>query len=219
MKKLKTTAILFICTLVIGMLSGCGNSFDASAYLKALLDNSYKNDSTEFVAQKIGTKEEAEELYQQGIDAELSAATSDVTLSDELLAGFEETFQNIFQKVKYTVKDAKKQSDGSYVVTVEYEQLEIFAAVMENYQAEVEQWSAQMTEDVKNGQAVPSDEEIYEELYKILKADLDSALENPSYAEKATTTVTIELNDNTYTPKEADLIKLESLFIDIDSMN
>ena len=59
MKKCEAVLAMAVVTL-----TGCA-SFDASAYLKAILDNSYKNDSTAFVEQKVGTKEEAAELYQQ----------------------------------------------------------------------------------------------------------------------------------------------------------
>ena len=41
--------------------------FDASAYLKAVLDNSYKNDSTGFVELEVGTAEESAEVYQEGL--------------------------------------------------------------------------------------------------------------------------------------------------------
>ena len=53
MKRLKTVAVMLMAVLALGLFGGCGISFDASAYIKALLDNSYKNDSAEFVAQKI----------------------------------------------------------------------------------------------------------------------------------------------------------------------
>ena len=77
------------CVAVLAMavvtLTGCA-SFDASAYLKAILDNSYKNDSTAFVEQKVGTKEEAAELYQQGIDANMNQLTG-YTMDDGCIYG------------------------------------------------------------------------------------------------------------------------------------
>ena len=51
--------LLLAVTLLFG---GCGKKFDPGNYVKALLDNSYKNDSTAFVEQEVGTKEQAEEL-------------------------------------------------------------------------------------------------------------------------------------------------------------
>ena len=61
MKTMKKVALMLCAVLAIGMMAGCG-SFDASAYVKAVLDNSYKNDSTGYVDQKIATKEEAEKM-------------------------------------------------------------------------------------------------------------------------------------------------------------
>ena len=61
MKNLKKAALLLVSVLGISVLGGCGG-FDASAYTKALLDNSYKNDSTDFVDLKIGTAEEAADI-------------------------------------------------------------------------------------------------------------------------------------------------------------
>lgn len=60
MKNVKRIALALVCVLMVGILGGCGSKFDAQAYLNALLDASYKNDSTAFVEMKIGTAEEAE---------------------------------------------------------------------------------------------------------------------------------------------------------------
>ena len=83
MKKMKKMSILLAAVVAATMLVGCG-SFDASGYMKALLDNSYKNDSTAFVDQKVGTAEQAKELYDLGIETELNSLISGVTISDEL---------------------------------------------------------------------------------------------------------------------------------------
>ena len=40
----KKIAVLLILVLSTGLIGGCGQQFDAAAYVKALLDNSYKND-------------------------------------------------------------------------------------------------------------------------------------------------------------------------------
>ena len=54
MKKMRKIVILLAAVMAAVLLGGCGN-FDASGYIKALLDNSYKNDSTAFVEEKVGT--------------------------------------------------------------------------------------------------------------------------------------------------------------------
>lgn len=42
MKRMRKVALLLVAALAAAVLGGCGGSFDASAYVKALMDNSYK---------------------------------------------------------------------------------------------------------------------------------------------------------------------------------
>ena len=105
MKKLKKIALLLVGVLMVGMLAGCGQKFDAQAYVKALLDASYKNDSAAFVSTKVGTAEEAAALYEEGIDSELDALLStfdtfDIDVSDESKAEFRQIVKDLLSKVK-----------------------------------------------------------------------------------------------------------------------
>lgn len=216
MKKFtKKLSVLLACVMAACILGGCGSSFDASAYVKALLDNSYKNDSTDLVAQKIGTAEEAAALYEEGIDLEIEALTEGVTLSDELLAEYRDTMGNIFAAVKYTVGDAEKQSDGSYVVTIEYQQMQIFDAAMGLYEEAFTAWYEEVENDIAAGGDVPSDDEMYEQIYAIMKDCLDEALTTVTYGDTQTLTIRVEVVDNVYTPNETDLTNLECSLLDI----
>ena len=80
---MKKVALLMLSVLTLSLFAGCGGKFDASAYVKALLDNSYKNDSAAFVEMKIGSAEEASELYEQGLDAEMQGVLAGVSMSEE----------------------------------------------------------------------------------------------------------------------------------------
>lgn len=213
MKNLKKAALLLVSVLGISVLGGCGG-FDASAYTKALLDNSYKNDSTDFVDLKIGTAEEAAELYEQGLDNEINTMTSMVDLSDELLAEYREVYASIYANVRYTVGEAEKQDDGSYVVSVTYEQMQIFGPSVEAYTNEVTELINEWTESGE----IPDTDEIYEQSFTILKDCLKENLDTVTYAEPQTTTIRIELNDNVYSPNQDDLVKLESVLFDMDAI-
>lgn len=205
MKTVRKAALWIVCVMVIGILGGCSYTFDASEYLKASLDNYYKGDPTGFVDLNIGTADEAEELYQEGIDAQVGAFT-DITmmgvepLSDELVAGCKDTFEKIFKHVKYTVGDAAKQSDGSYEVAVEYEQLQVFGPA----------WDATMSDEAAYESA--------EELYQALKDNLDAALAAPTYGETQTTNITIDLKDNTYMVNSDDMVALGKMLIDYEAV-
>lgn len=218
MKKMKKLAVMLVCVMMIGVLGGCGNSFDASEYTKALLDNSYKNDPSGIVKLKIGTEEEAAEIYEQGIDAEMAALGTSSDMSEEMAAEYRKVVSDILAGAKYTVGESEKQDDGSYVVTITYEQMKIFEPAMEAYTEDITALLTELTEAAMAGEEVPSDAELYEQIYASLKDCLVDALANVTYAEPATTTVRIELVNKEYRPNESDLANLENVFFDGDAL-
>lgn len=215
MNRMKRIAVLLVAVLFTGLFAGCGSSFDASAYIKALMDNSYKNDSAGIVKQKIGTKEEAEALYESGLDAELAQLVEEANMSEELQAEYRAVFADMFKKADYTVGAAEKQEDNSYVVTVSYRQMKIFEPAFASYQEKLNTLSEEWLNMDEN--EAPTEDEMYETIFTILKDCMKEALEDPDYADEASTTVHVELNsDNEYEPNEDELYGLESLLFDID---
>ncbi len=213
MKKLRIVSILLVAVMILGMLTGCGTRFDASAYVKALLDNSYKNDPTGIVEQNMGTEEEANALYEQGLDTEMDSLTSGITISDELKAEYRSVFADMFAQAKYTVGEATEQDDGSYEVTVNYQTMKVFEPAMAAYTEGLtdlqDQWSAE----------VPSDDEMYEAIYTLLKDCIKDALPDAEYDEEESMIVHVEISDNTYSPNQEDLLNLELSLFDMDAMN
>ncbi len=216
MKKMRKAAILLAAMLLATVLGGCGN-FDASGYIKALLDNSYKNDSTAFVEQKIGTAEEASELYETGINTALSSLTAQGQFSDDLKKEFEAVVKDIYKSVKYTVGEATKKDDGSYEVEVKYQKMKIFAGAMEKYNAATDAYVEEVKENAGEGE-VPSDEEINEMSYSMLKDAIQESLGSVEYEDEQTATVRVELKDKVYTPNEEDVYNLERLMFDIEAV-
>ena len=210
MKTMKKVALMLCAVLAIGMMAGCG-SFDASAYVKAVLDNSYKNDSTGYVDQKIATKEEAEEIYNQGLDQEMDAFISGagISVSDEIKADFRQLFADLYAATDYTVGESEKQDDGSYKVTVEYKKLKVFAPAYEAYMKELESVDTSSFEN---------EQELYDKVFTVLSDCLKAELANPQYGDTETTTITVSLKDKLYTPNETDLYNLEQALFDIDEM-
>ncbi|MBD5521821.1 MAG: hypothetical protein HDR03_11510 [Lachnospiraceae bacterium] len=210
---MKKLSIIAACVALIGLLGGCGSNFDASGYVKALLDNSYKNDSTQFVSMKIGTADEASKLYEEGLDSEVSAMVSSMgySVSDEQEQAIREVFAKILAGAKYTVGEAEKQDDGSYVVTVTYEQMEIFGPAIDDYMDEIMEMQAGLTGEETNDELVAMAIDAFKDV-------LDETLANVSYADPETTTITVELIDKVYTPDQNDLYDLEASLFDIDSV-
>lgn len=215
MKTMKRWSLLLVAVLAATMLAGCGN-FDASGYIKALLDNSYKNDSAAFVEQKVGTAEQAQELYDLGIETELNSLISGVTLSDELKDEFTAVLQDVYKSVKYTVGEAEKQDDDSYVVEIKYQKMKVFAPAMEKFQADQQAYTDELSEQVQNGGEYPSEDEINEQVYTILKDAIKDSAANAQYEDEATTTVRIELKDKVYSPNQDDVEALEYALFDLE---
>lgn len=214
---MKKLSAVLACALTVGLLGGCGNSFDAAAYTKALLDNSYKNDSKQFVEMKIGTAEEAEEIYNQGLDAEMAeigAYSGDI--SDEKMEEFRSVFASVLAGADYTVGDAEKQSDGSFIVTITYQQMNIYGPAMTSYIQVISDKAVEVQEAYANGEEVPSDAEMSEFVVMALKDSIAETMNSVTYDDPETTTIRIELNDNVYSPNESDVAKLTSLLFDID---
>lgn len=215
MKIRKKLSVLLAGVLAATVLAGCG-SFDASGYIKALLDNSYKNDSAAFVEQKVGTAEQAKELYDLGIETELNSLISGVTISDDLKNEFTTVLQDVYKSVKYTVGEAEKQDDGSYVVEVKYQKMKVFAAAMEKFQQEQQAYTDELSEQVQNGGEYPSEDEITEHSFTVLKDAIKDAAANAEYEDEASTTVRVELKDKVYSPNQDDVEALEYALFDLE---
>ncbi len=220
MKKMKKLALALVCAMLVCVLGGCAMSFDAAAYTKALLDNSYKNDPTAFVDMKIGTAEEAAALYEQGLDAEMAAIVtgSGMELTEEQEVVYRELFADILAGVKYTVGEAEKQEDNSYVVTVTYEQLNVFGPAMEAYVARITALTEEWMTAALTGGTTPSEDEMMDAIIMELATCLENSLAAATYDEPATTTIRIELNDRVYAPNQDDLANLEMVLFDLDAM-
>lgn len=218
MKKLvKKIALVLSCIMMMGLLGGCGEKFDASAYLKALLDNSYKNDATAIVEMEIATAEEAAALYEEGLQGELDMMLTTAGITEDQIPGIRDIMADMLAGAKYTVGEAVEQEDGSFVVTVTYETMNVFGPTNEKYLADVETMVTEWTEAMLAGEEAASEEEMTAKVYEMFGTTLQEVLANPTYAEPQETTVRIEIVDNMYQPNEEDLYNLEYLLYDSDA--
>lgn len=113
-------------------------------------------------------------------------------------------------KVRYTVGDAEKQSDGSYIVTVSYERMNIFKPALALHQENV----AAMMDEWANSSEPPAEEEMVAAVYREFKSSMETVLADVQYDAEASMTVRIELIDNVYTPNASDIEALEKALFD-----
>lgn len=203
MKRMKKMLAVMLAVVAVLSLAGCGK-FDASAYVKALMDNSFKNDSTEFVKQKIGTKEEADKLYEEGLDKEITAMTASVDLSDELEQKYRQAFADMFKAAKYTVGEATENKDGSYTVVLKYQKMNVLQPAITG--------AMEAIANESSGISLESNEEIY----GLILEHLQKAIENVTYEDEQEAEIKVEKKDNVYTVSAEDLQKIEAYLLDAE---
>lgn len=211
-------ALVLSLVLVVGAFAGCAKKFDASAYLQAVLDNSYKNDPSGLVKLGYATEEEANQVYEEGLDAEFQAMLTTAGITEDQAGDLRTTMGNMLAATKYEVGEAEKQDDGSYVVTVTYEQINVYEIAITNYMEAVTAFVEDYTAKVEAGEEVPSYDELMTEVVEMFAPIIDEALATATYDEPQTTTVRIELVDKKYTPNQSDLQNLGMLLFDNDAV-
>lgn len=209
-KSYQKIIFLLISIVAVSTLSGCKSDKKVKNYLQALLDASYKNDAAIFVDMKLGSEEEAQELYERGIDTGVGVFCSKLGVPDAYRESFRQVYMDMLGKVRYTVDTAEKQSDGSYVVTVTYEKMNIFKPALERYQEAV----AALAASWQDAEEPPAEEALAESVYMEFRNSMESVLSEVQYDEAATMTVRIELLENIYTPNTEDIAELEKALFD-----
>lgn len=210
MEKFKRLSFVLVIIVSLGLLGGCTSNKDISKYLKALLDTSYKNDTSGFVNMKLGTEDEAKALYNQGIDDGVTAFCDSLGVSDELGDDFKALYVNMLKLVKYEVGEAVKQSDGSYIVTVTYQKMNIFKPAVELYSDNV----AALVDEWASSDEEIDDEEKQRRVILEFKDCMETVMSQVTYDEPQEMTVRIELDDNKYAPNMDDVAELETALMD-----
>lgn len=210
--KNRITKILLVLAgvLLIGTLGGCTSDKSVRTYLQALLDTSYKNDPKAFVEIKLGDEQDAHALYEQGIDTGVGVFCSRLGVSDEYKEEFRQVYMDMLGKVRYTVEDARKQSDGSYIVTVSYEKMNIFNPALALHEEHV----AAMMDEWAQAPEAPAEDEMVAAVYREFKSSMETVLAEVQYDAAVSMTVRIELIDNVYTPNASDIEELEKALFD-----
>ena len=123
--------------------------------------------------------------------------------------------KDIYAKAKYTVDGAEKQDDGSYVVTVTYEQINVFGPAIEAYIADAES----LEEELLNATEMPTKDEVRERLMTSYIDSFNNALANVTYETPATATIKVFLKDQVWQPDSADVFAFETSLFDIEEIN
>lgn len=196
-----------------------GEQLPYDQYLSALMDVYYRNDSQAFVALGLGTAEDAALLYNTVIAAELDSLDIDSLLGincpEELKNDLRALMIQLLGCARYAVTGCDLQPDGTYEITVIYEQVEFFKPAMELYTAVVKDLANTWLADPAS---FPSEEDMMIQLVAAFCSSMRACVENITYAEPAVTTVLLLPQNGTYIPDAEDIANLETLLFDIDAV-
>lgn len=210
-KKHVLLPVLLLVAIVFS-LTGCGQKFDASRYVKGCLDASTKGILEDYVAMTNSTEEEAKKEYEERMEEEVNSMTGTFNMSDEMKEKYRALYKDLYSKYKYEVGEATEGDNKSFTVPVTTYRLNVFKATLEETQKQLE-------EKMKKKKS-PSTEETLQMYVEVLADVLTEKLQNPEYGEAETITVTLTLNSSSkvYEMSDSDITKVFDALSDVDSM-
>lgn len=201
-KSLLITALVLCLAMLLG---GCKKITpeDAQTYVQSLLDASYKGEFKDYMKLTNSTEEEAQELYDDGIETTMEMAQiSGMEMSEELQEKYRQLFIDMYKNVDYTLSNPQEDGEG-FTVDVTVKPYTIF----ENMEDDL---LAIMQDDMDTIASLSSDEEINEYVFQKTYDLLASKMESPEYGDEETITVHIEKNDDgLLTASQDDLTSIE----------
>ena len=209
----KMVSIVMMVTLVL-TLSAC-DGMDFSAYLKALLDSHYLNDSTGYVELGLGTKEEAEIGHRNYLNSQIERVEHFDRASEETIAEYTALLDKMFSRVRYTVGEAVKVDDDTVEVEVTYETMILYSMGIE----EMEGWILdRLYALVEEKGYYVNESDINEWSAKLVMDLMADGVEKATYSEPKTMMFRIGLVDETWTPNEDDFLELDYALLNADQL-
>lgn len=220
-KKRTAVKIIIPVILVLILAGGCIagwlyiNRFDAGEYVQAVLDTSYKNETDLYTEITGVTREEAEQIFQDNLDATMSGF-EDTKMPEQLRPQYRELFRELAGKVSYTVGKPEKGKNGIYKVPVMVKPVTVFPDTYSLFQTKAREYAQGVTEKVTEGGEMPSDDEmqnqIYQIYYDVLRQRVDSGMLYGG-AQEIVLHVT-KKGSRTFSVRAEDMEKLDSALIE-----
>lgn len=210
----KKIALVATACLLVASMAACGSAkFDASGYVKGLMDAAYKADYAGYMKLVEVTQAEAEESYLQGLDVEAGyfAEYFDIRVfSDSTKAEVVELYKEIYKSARYEVKEAV-EVDGGFNVEVVISPIDILTKVEDEVNSYIDAFNARNDA----GEFANLTEEQYEDAYaagviEIVKGQLGTI----TYGEDKTVIVKVaEDGDGLYGLSDEDFANIDQWII------
>ena len=200
MKRMKKVAALGMAILMCMGLTACKKDFDAAGYTKAVLDANYHAQYEKYADYRGISESDAKKEVTDGMRTQIEDAFSGMDVSDEMMDKYIEVADKAYDLADFTVKDAKKQDDDSYVVTVAIKPSDVF----NNSSNYVNDIAAEYT----NKDLDPTQPDV---LMDILVESLNRAIQANSYGDETTLEVHVTADkDGAYGIEDSEMQTLEA---------
>ena len=201
MKK-KRVAIIWVLAAVL-LLAGCGGGFDASGYVRGVLNNIYLGDSAEYTKMEDITEEEAAEEYEQGIEVEADFFLQYYGIgevSDDVYQQIVDMYKTIYQQSKFEVQEAVKNGDD-YNVEVLISPIDVIVNSEEDISAAVDEFVA-----AADPADYPDDLSINDALARIVVDVINGNMPELGWQDQKSIIVKVEKDDAGYYGLSSDAI-------------
>ena len=201
MKK-KRVAIICVLAAVL-LLAGCGGGFDASGYVRGVLNNIYLGDSAEYTRMVDITEEEAAEEYEQGIEVEADFFLQYYGIgevSDDVYQQIVDMYKTIYQQSKFEVQEAVKNGDD-YNVEVLISPIDVIVNSEEGISAAVDEFVA-----AADPADYPDDLSINDALARIVVDVINGNMPELGWQDQKSIIVKVEKDDAGYYGLNSDAI-------------
>ena len=201
MKK-KRVAIICVLAAVL-LLAGCGGGFDASGYVRGVLNNIYLGDSAEYTKMVDITEEEAAEEYEQGIEVEADFFLQYYGIgevSDDVYEQIVDMYKTIYQQSKFEVQEAIKNGDD-YNVEVLISPIDVIVNSEEDISAAVDEFVA-----AADPADYPDDLSINDALARIVVDVINGNMPELGWQDQKSIIVKVEKDDAGYYGLSSDAI-------------
>lgn len=195
----KYLAAMFAVVMCMG-LAACGKDFDAAGYTKSVLDANYHGEYADYAKFRNLSKEKAKAEIEDGMDTQVESAFAGQNVSDKAKAKYKAAVLEIMKLSKYEVKEAKKQEDDSFVVTVEIEPVNAFS-IANDAMEEISEKYQKDGKDLKDTNVI----------IDVLVEALNKGAEENTYGEKISLDIKVtQDSENAYGIEALEVSNLES---------
>lgn len=200
MKRMKRVFALGIAILMCMGLTACGKDFDAAGYTKAVLDANYHAQYDKYAEYREISESDAKKEVTEGMKDQITSAFSGMDVSDAMMDKYIKVADKAYDLADFTVKEAKKQDDDNYVVTVVIKPSDVFSN-SSNYVNDI-------ATEYANQNLDPTQPDV---LMDILVESLNRAIKANSYGDETTLEVHVTADkDGAYGIEDSEMQTIEA---------